>query len=60
MMVQISFLIVISVALLVAALRWARTRRQRRLRESSHARRAERDKRWEETSGQVSTDDWRT
>ena len=59
-MKQTSFLIVIAVFSLVAVLRWAKARRRRRLRESRRARRAERDRVWEETTGQHISDDWRT
>ena len=57
-MAPLTFLIAMAAVCLVA-LRWAKTRRQRRLREASRLRRAERDKRWEEMTGQVVSDDWR-
>ncbi len=51
---------IVLAASLLAALRWEKARRRRRQRKSIRARRAERDRAWEKTTGQVISDDWRS
>ncbi len=59
-MAQPWFLILMSAVCLAAALRLAAVRRRRLLRESSRLRRLAKEKRWQEATGQIIADDWRS